>query len=133
MEAKELRIGNWCEIIKSPYGSENGVHQIEAITIHYFECGEDLILEPIPLTEKWLLKFGFRMSKVLGVYSNSFVKTDILKSELYFRPSYQGGYFWGFNTEVNKECEFYNAKEVMYVHQLQNLYFALTGEELTIK
>ena len=29
--------------------------------------------------------------------------------------------------------EFTQTPEIIYVHQLQNLYFALTGEELTFK
>ena len=41
-----------------------------------------------------------------------------------------------FNIFNHSECDFTEMQyltEVKFVHQLQNLYFALTGEELTIK
>jgi len=123
MEAQELRIGNWCNIVKSPFENEIGEFQIEAITIHYFECGDDLILEPIPLTEEWLLKFGFVKEKgyyVMGVHQSRF--SGLMKFK--FDPLLQLVFSVGSYKDITR---------VKYVHDLMNLYFALTGEELTIK
>ena len=65
-------------------------------------------LKPIPLTEEWLLKFGFRESnKYLFKYKLGLKK----RGDNYF----------------------YDNISIKHVHQLQNLYFALTGEELTLK
>lgn len=70
--------------------------------------------KPIPLTEEWLLKFGFE-EKYGYIKNGVHLNTDyslFIEDEI------------GFN-EWTADCE--------YVHQLQNLYFALTGEELIIK
>ncbi len=75
--------------------------------------------KPIPLTEEWLLKFGF-------------VKMD--EKHNFFIHGYQ------INFKVDKKMKWVawcntvlTNVEIKYVHQLQNLYFALTNEELTIK
>ena len=72
--------------------------------------------KPIPLTEEWLLKFGFD-----AIFSNELWKDSFgysLESKgLGLQYSYDEGTFRVY-------CE--------YIHQLQNLYFSLTGEELTI-
>ena len=72
-------------------------------------------IEPIPLTEEWLLKFGFEKNK---------------NSDLYFRlNNYE--YFIE-NGIIDNGYSRMNEISVKYVHQLQNLYFALTGKELEI-
>jgi len=143
MTNTELRIGNFID--------RNGLMEVKSIHPMHLKIYDHVnkckfthaffvsTFKPIPLTEEWLLKFGFKKCTVLGLYDDSFLMNNVLKSDLYFRRSYQGGYYWGFITESTligskpKEHEFYDAKPVEYVHQLQNLYFALTGEELTIK
>lgn len=70
-------------------------------------------IEPIPLTEEWLIKFGFENSN-MG-FSADYSKDNI---ELNF---------------VNGLYEYGDYCKIEYVHKLQNLYFALTGEELTLK
>lgn len=78
--------------------------------------------EPIPLTEKILLKFGFKRDS-----------TGCLKFSncLYWLPKCYNSdtgilqIAVGMTPIKNCPCQ--------YVHQLQNLYFALTGEELTLK
>jgi len=119
MEARELRIGNLCKEITH---SNNGVVKVEKRHYEDIENGE-IDLFPIPLTEEWLVKFGFE-------------EDDSLLDPL----DTPNGNFW---VEYNKEfvCihlpffEFMYADgsgviEIKHVHQLQNLYSALTGEEL---
>ena len=72
--------------------------------------------EPIPLTEEWLLKFGFD-SKTLIFRNGNFTMTWG-----------NGGDYIDFQTIAGSYMI-----HVAHVHQLQNLYFALTGEELEIK
>ena len=113
MKASELRIGNLVNY------NEGGIFKV--IGIHEFgiDCENEIEttymeyenFKPIPLTEEWLLKFGFKNNR-LGLFDCVKVGDDI-------------GYHIYF---IGKHL-----KEVQYVHQLQNLYFALTGEELTIK
>ncbi|WP_223559578.1 hypothetical protein [Chryseobacterium lathyri] len=84
-------------------------------------CGS----EPIELTEEWLLKFGFEIEK-----SNSHC--------IAFNENYEHELQLDKEFETKENC--WNITKygggyrlIYYVHQLQNLYFALTGEELTIK
>ena len=74
--------------------------------------GEEV--KPIPLTEEWLERFGFEYSDLNG------------DSGLWKIPPFQ---IYGKYNQFIYEY----ALDVNYVHQLQNLYFSLTGEELTIK
>jgi len=70
--------------------------------------------KPIPLTEEWLLKFGYKLyHDYVWVNDN----TDVL------------GRIDKFKDDVARSI--YPRLEIKYVHQLQNLYFALTGKELT--
>ena len=116
MKATELRIGNY---ITTEYMNKS---IFKVISIHsdriYFESvrenfKSDTIqnyIKPIQLTEEWLFKFGFDKA-VNGWWSSD---------EIF---SYRDGYF-GFGVD--------RYTKIQYVHELQNLYFALTGEDLTI-
>jgi hypothetical protein len=116
MKASELRIGN------SIMQDEDFVF----VTYWRLKLIEDgvLIYKPIPLTEEWLLKLGFKYKE----WDNHF----IIKNGDYFNSikKYDDG--WRYNTDES-EATCYYLTTIKYVHQLQNLYFALTGEELTIK
>jgi len=119
MKANELRIGNLVKNNEPRYGDK--ILVIESIgdndTVNVFFRQYPMSeLEPLPLTEEWLLKFGF--------YKN-------IDTELFEKG--------GFQIEISVlKCLFYLPefgdwhKEIEYVHQLQNLWFALTSEELTI-
>lgn len=74
----------------------------------------------IPLTEEWLLKFGFEEAKnIIPIYNLGLISI-YLESD-----SYPEGMVY-----FNSWCII--KKKPKYVHQLQNLYFALTGEELVL-
>lgn len=71
-------------------------------------------LRPIPLTAEWIEKFGF----------------DKLPNQ----NKYDMDKFWACKLRNGNEWHFEDLECIVkYVHQLQNLYFALTGEELAIK
>ena len=143
MEANELRIGNRVvipEIIEKFNSGENCLIQsggeIE-ITIKNF-CGifqQHDNLEPNPLTEEWLLKFGFKEDGYLHYliinkdisFVYSLKNTDII---LDIQNSQDGLDHNGHETFQLTNFHIMNSQ---YVHQLQNLYFTLTGKELTIK
>jgi hypothetical protein len=74
--------------------------------------------EAIPLTEDWLVKFGFEngTTQDLKVITNATITKNGMREGLW-------NLYLGHNAiDVNFK----------YVHQLQNLYFALTGEELPV-
>lgn len=113
MKSIELRIGNY--IIQG--GLVTIVEQLEKSINDWDRTNHKRTIDcqPIPLTKEWLLKFGF---------DNKFNKGKIniiLKGRL----GYKNGRTY-FNSWAILE------KQPDYVHELQNLYYALTGEELTI-
>lgn len=80
-------------------------------------------LEPIPLTEEWLLKFGFEEFEYH------------IKNNLIWYKKWPLPIFYGSNGFEKYLIHDLGGRFVVlkYVHQLQNLYFALTGEELKLK
>jgi hypothetical protein len=133
MEAKELRIGNWVK--ESGISSRKNTtdpYQCELSDMNYYP-----FLEAIPLTEEWLLKFGF-YSGFTGISEFSM---DVNKSKHDLNAIdtfriYNSCDLWHPEilsiTDISEPNDFLALNAVRYVHQLQNLYFALTGEELTI-
>ena len=84
--------------------------------------------EPIPLTEEVLLKCGFEKS---NHNNKSIIGYDL--NEIYRVYSEKSNYeFWILDRDY-EEVAYCKLSKVEYIHQLQNLYFALTGHPLTIK
>tara|TARA_R110000822_G_scaffold241652_1_gene370895 strand:- start:621 stop:983 length:363 start_codon:yes stop_codon:yes gene_type:complete len=119
MKAKELRIGN---LVILPKGLVKPVIEVSETLVRFqnqlFEI-EDV--EPIPLTEEWLFKFGFQKEESDDVYCQ-FIDFTL-----------DGESFLCKQEESDHMACILNGKKIDSVHQLQNLYFALTGEELEIK
>ena len=152
MRVEELRIGNLIECEQGDVGTvdeirrhpscERDYEHIVKVRLKnsYFTPTEYIDrFKPIPLTEEWLMKFGFE-KKV--DYEQSEDEWGIISSinsrrgvGLYQPDEYKDKcpnyFFVTFREDVG--CGWNDLNEVEYVHQLQNLYFALTGEELTIK
>jgi hypothetical protein len=127
MKVSELRIGNFVKDKNAQYKTVNGFTQILATGIYQFHL-EKLELDALPLTEEWLLKFGFEYNK-RGNW-NRYFKEGIYPRSFAFQ-FYKNGRidFWYGDFNVgNLNRIKYNP--LQYVHQLQNLYFALTGKEL---
>lgn len=137
MKANELRIGNTV----SYNGKEMDVYQIKH-DIHFghvvnqdFEIKE---LNPIPLTEEWLTRFGFFEGNdyAAGEDGYWFSESHVPKIRIAFDVAhgvfvsirYHQSHQW---TDLHDP--FKSGLSVFrYVHQLQNLYFGLIGEELKI-
>lgn len=148
MKAQELRIWNivgfknrtdlYC-VVKSIYSP--GIH-----VIRYFNSGEEddqpEVIEditPIPLTEDWHNKFGIKKNgfknfvyelpltriaiKTIVVFTQDYVVIRSFDGDMQ-KPSIADNIV----TIWNKD----KMKRDMFVHEWQNLYFALTGEELKI-
>jgi hypothetical protein len=134
MKATELRIGNLTQDSK---GNLLKVIGLTDDNISYYVVDRSKFplevgwqAKPIPLTEEWLVKFGFEYYKPLNHFR--IVIDDIWYSIQSNYKKLDGFWFTYVNLNV---CEVNHMpfKEIKHIHQLQNLYFALTGEELTIK
>jgi serine protease inhibitor len=81
--------------------------------------------EPIHLSEEWLIWFGFTKNK-LSMYLC--LPNDNDECKPFFNKDSLSKY-----TQLLQSNDLLPISTFQYVHQLQNIYFALTGEELTIK
>jgi hypothetical protein len=131
MKAKEFRLGNYvnygfignekylAEIIGlSKFGIESKVIDKYAPKFTTLQGHKNIKL--IPLTEEWLLKFGFE------------------NNGNYWLKDYLRVWEWGICINITYHSQRLGSEdkscfEIKHVHQLQNLYFALTGKELEIK
>ena len=122
MQASELRIGNYV------IDDENSLVQVYSIsksdtqvsfktknnhTIYYSSD-----IAPIPITKEWIKKT--KLNEGNGIHNSRF--SGLLSTK--YHELISSWYLYIGTIEVS--C-------IEYVHQLQNLYFALTGEELEVK
>lgn len=117
LTAKELRIGNLF-IGYNKQVFEWGLFHFDLLN-NGIEVDE-IIQSEIPLTEEWLIKFGFEKDNEYKY----FVKEIKTYKEFILDFSTQSNSWFLCDTDVDTD--------IKYVHQLQNLYFALTNKELTI-
>ena len=122
MEAKHLRIGNYIERHNKVTGVKDIVQVDGGTPLLAFEGMTTLKFNPIPLTEECLLKFGF--AQRLKTYDCNFYENRKLSINI------RSDYATVFLKQYKQDSYLIS---IEYVHQLQNLYFALTGEELEIK
>jgi hypothetical protein len=131
--ANELRIGSWIYIPQTKTNEQIGVIEENGrFTTKDYKSSYSSIecLEPIPLTEEWLLKFGFMEFKGgISLDNEEFTLTYTHKNTdktILLEVTREDE--WGRHQYT---CIVLN--HIKYVHQLQNLYFALTGKELEMK
>ena len=124
MRAEDIRVGNYVDY-------ECTTHCI--VDINSIGCGsywlngnnpEDYYthlyrdIKGIPITDDWLIRFGFKLNEC---------------------DNYELAYLFEINstfTIINEDRGYFyidaRNNELEYVHQLQNLYFALVGKELVL-
>ena len=113
MENTELRIGN---LVQSRI--EIGQKWDVIVTANDL-LGNYKLFEPIRLTREWLLKFGF--------YTTNWDDNTSLRLMINDYNSIVINLEFDYIEIVDLEL-----KNIKYVHQLQNLYHALTNEELKL-
>jgi hypothetical protein len=104
MKANELRLGNWVINKRGEY-----------YMVSFIDSQIDVT--PIPLTRELLTKAGFKTS----LSNPNIWLLRIGDTNLMLRD----GEAWTYAGPISLQ--------IKYVHQLQNLHFALTGEELEFK
>ena len=124
MNIKELRIGNYLQAKGAGYVIPLGKkeeYQISSGTLHEWPSIPNDMKQPIPLTEQWMEKMGLEYvddnAQWLGIelYGTLHLNIDVNNNKAVLSDL-------GEPTVLHK---------LEYVHQLQNLYYALTGKELT--
>jgi hypothetical protein len=129
MTVNELRVDNYI-IYKTPFGKKE--ERIGQMKRGDFSSYDERLYHPIPLTPEWLERCGFEKQKsntagielyrLGGIIIEHEVEAEKYNSAPYALAYDQDGlivYPLSYHPE--------------FVHQLQNFYFALTGEELQIK
>jgi hypothetical protein len=114
IDIKQLRIDNL--LLYDRFGEQRFV-KVDPDHIRmafYFNEGFNLYYKPIPITEEWLLKFGFKKEPSYWI-NDSFEIKDYG----------DGSFRYGINF-----FEYGIGECFKYVHQLQNLYFAINQTEL---
>jgi hypothetical protein len=144
MKATELRLGNLINLggnMLNTYQTYKPVvvtiPLLKAISEENEERPDAVmsVYQPIELTEEWLLKFGFE--KYEWCEKCAFIKFHgkhlmirYYRDEWHVTETTVCKDIHGHYTKGHKEI--IPSSLLKYVHQLQNFYFALTGEELTI-
>jgi hypothetical protein len=142
MKANELRIGNWVDVNGKPCKvasiSDDGINYTDE-TDHYEDESYNYILwysifDPILLTPEILEKAGAiritwenedfpsRYELSLGLSEGIDIWYDSYFDDFFLRSYGNDGY-----DPIIEKIKFYS------LHQLQNIFYALTGEELEIK
>lgn len=137
MKASELRLGNW---VNTPYG--NGavmslrdqsyypgyLRRIVVKTKGRFSEDTDVLawdpdeVNPIPITEEVLVKCGFEHNEATLDY------------DLYRGSNYLAVFRRMDEWKISCQCENVNIQmKIEYLHELQNIHFIATGEELEVK
>jgi hypothetical protein len=113
MKLSELRLGNWIMFSDSKY-----VGQFLQVELTFFQCYDiteeenELPFEGVLITPEILEKAGFE----------NWDKNKYANDVMCLTLNGHGFLYLANQRHVN----------LFYLHQLQNLYFALTGEELTL-
>lgn len=133
IDTKDLRIGNYLLFVDKQIeilGIDASIVNRDTPHVLFQNTGDDRIMAialeellPIELTANWLKVLGFFYKDGAAEYGEE-RKNGV---HLYVHDEDRG--YFHFSLGV-----FHGTKvEIKYLHQLQNLYYSLTGEELTIK
>lgn len=120
MQANELRIGNYVKTLWS-----NDPVKVESVYQEGINSHTDINgILPVLITEEWLVsKFGFK-NNGQGYYQHSEFNFFLYYVE-------EDGYFDCYK-QVPANDETGDFKTLQHVHKLQNLFFELFEEELTV-
>jgi hypothetical protein len=121
MKANELRIGNYVFAQSSKLVRQNKVERTRVVQIQSVNYQTANKYDPIPITEEWLVRFGFSDKK--RIYQGT---ADVWRNEGFRISKHKLDNFYVFKIYRSRVGEV----KLMHVHQLQNLYFTLTETEL---
>jgi len=128
----QLRIGNLVHYhMVDKYHDPSGWDEVNVVDaqdlLWLSENDNDGIYKPIPLTEEWLVRMGFekQTTDCCDIYRGmGFLIEDLGHLPIDIN--------WSVRLFIDKDNTDY-LRSINSIHQLQNLYHALTGEELPIE
>jgi len=128
MKASELRIGNLVNLMLNHEDFET----IRVDVTDLINIPNGGVYEPILVTEKWFENFGFYRdgeywSRGINDYKYCFKYRDWADNWAFYQE------FTDSPDDRDDGVKYPISFDIKYVHQLQNLWFALLFEELTIK
>ena len=129
MKIKDLNEGNYVKR-KGEY-SNMQIEYFEKKIIFFkgYHYGRYLAeIEPIQLSKEWLDKFGFTFNDYKKGYCGKDIKGSDFPLVTPENINHSGEGF-RFVYEIGRVCKYI---EIKHVHQLQNLFYALTDEDLNI-
>lgn len=141
--ANEIRTGNLFQYFIGEEGCEWDTKKLDWQDIKWCEEENEnfnKVHQPIPLTEAWIEDFGFRLQVVSkhDFKFNRVVRTDKVYTTNPFNLEEEDT----FEIEVVKDGDDNQVRRIglkgiesniQFVHELQNLYFALTKTELVVQ
>lgn len=129
METNRMRLGNWInptfpmqivsifgDVVYADFKGNTG-------DVHEFE---NKFIKPIPISEEWLLKCGFKRN----VDQDGFVRMDLKLWDSLFDK-----FITDQSVNFNKVFLNLGSKEIElnFIHEIQNIYLELERKELIIK
>lgn len=126
MNSIELRINNWVEYEGNYYQIYDGIRNLSVDHLDSEKLDKHLTnikikdLEGIPLTKEIILAIGFKEVEEHIFYVNG---------KYTIRNTIEDGIY---SFEISTSCGYSAIKKIKYLHQLQNLYFEIIGEEIEI-
>jgi hypothetical protein len=133
MKANELRIGNLVDL-GNRIAKIIEISNLSCVVVDLEETQDTIEdyerTKPIPLTEEWLYKFGF---KDIDKSDNDYITYTDSNHDYYLQIDVRkrDGKYTILDNSFDDLRDF-SLVDISYVHQLQNIYFVLTGEELTL-
>ena len=125
MEIEELKIGNWVLFNGYPVQIRE-LQYISKIDVYLDSNVNVATYKPMPLTEEILLKCGFETESKYDDFKLNGV--NIQSCSMRCKTLERFSFYLNLgdeNDELNNKID--------YLHELQNLYYALTKKELDIK
>lgn len=119
MKVNELRVCNciedWTDVKNGPIQRQIDLDDFAMMANYERSENHPLPFKPIPLTEEWLLKMGFKSNPYNDTYylNNVIINCD--------------------KTRGFTDLWIDDFPHIKFVHQMQNFYFTITGEELEVK
>lgn len=128
LQLNEIRLGNWFkDFSNKPFQFSKtdfvtvGIEQAEL---------DEIIKEPIVLSQDWLLKLGFTCQNSISQHYKRYLN-DVNSNCCYVELKQVGEPIWkvGF---VDKWCINPFMKDIKFVHQLQNIWFVYNDCEIEV-